>query len=165
MKARSIALAAAALLATAATSAAAQNYTSPHAPVISATTGAAGFPSEGVCHHIALTCARQAYVAKGPRASLPLFQTAARRGSPVAMRSIGLIVLHGEGGVAADPAEAMGWFYEAARRNDATSMFVLARAFEQGIGVGRDPALARFWLEQAARHDNAEARHALAQQQ
>jgi TPR repeat protein len=73
------------------------------------------------------------------------------------MRSIGLILLRGEGDVRADPAAAMGWFYEAALRGDALSMRALADGFEQGVGVGRDPALASFWRERAATAHNAQA--------
>jgi TPR repeat protein len=117
------------------------------------------------CHDTTYNCAVQTYRLGAAARSLPMFQRAAQLGSKDAMRQIGIMMLHGQAGLRADPAQAMGWFYEAAVRNDAPSMFMLSRAFRDGIGVPRDPALARFWLERAAEHDYADAREALSGRQ
>lgn len=106
-------------------------------------------------------CGVQAYNYQGPRSAAAWFQRGARRGSAPAMRSIGLILLRGDEGVRADPAAALGWFYEAALRGDSMSMYALSRAFEDGVGVERDPAIARFWLERAAARGYGPARRAL----
>jgi TPR repeat protein len=113
----------------------------------------------------AFLCGVRAYDYSGPQSGIAWFRKAARKGSTPAMRSLGLIYLRGARGVPANPAEAAGWFFEAALRDDAQSMYALARVFEEGIGVGRDPALARFWLERAAAKGDRQARHALAVRQ
>jgi TPR repeat protein len=122
-------------------------------------------PGGGYCHDTTYNCAVQTYRGGGAARALPMFQRAAQLGSKDAMRQIGVMMLRGQGGLRANPTEAMGWFYEAALHNDAPSMFILSRAFRDGIGVTRDSALARFWLERAAEHDYADAREALSGRQ
>jgi TPR repeat protein len=117
------------------------------------------------CRTRQFQCGVAAYDYDGPQSGIAWFRRAAREGSTPAMRSLGLIYLRGARGVPANPAEAAGWFYEAALRDDGQSMYALARVFEEGIGVGRDPALARFWLERAAARGDRQARHALAVRQ
>jgi TPR repeat protein len=113
----------------------------------------------------AFLCGVRAYDYDGPQSGIAWFRKAARKGSTPAMRSLGLIYLRGARGVPANPSEAAGWFYEAALRDDAQSMYALARVFEEGVGVERDPALARFWLERAAAKGDRQARRALAARQ
>ena len=152
MKFRLFALAAVATVAMAATPAAAQSVSIGHVagpPVYGGSPG----PDQGIsmCRARAYRCGVSAFNYYGARRSLAWFQLGARRGSVPSMRAIGMILLRGEGDVPADPAAAMGWFYEAALRGDGLSMRALAGGFDQGIGVGRDPALASFWRERAAR--------------
>jgi TPR repeat protein len=117
------------------------NYSGPSGPDLGLTS----------CRARAYQCGVSTLSYYGARRSLAWFQRGAREGSVPSMRTIGLILLRGEGDVRADPAAAMGWFYEAALRGDGLSMRALADGFEQGIGVGRDPALARYWRDRAAR--------------
>lgn len=117
--------------------------------------------SGGPCRSNAFNCGVAAYDYFGPPSGVAWFRRAAREGSAPAMRSLGLIYLRGADGVRADSAEAMGWFYEAALRDDAQSMYALARAFQEGVGVERDPQLARYWLERAAAKGVRQARRAL----
>jgi TPR repeat protein len=158
MKIRLLSIAAAATLAAAlASPASAQLLGQSHANGyigMGAPTGDIGHSS---CRARAFQCGVSAYNFYGVRQGLAWFQYGARQGSVPSMRSIGLILLRGEGNVAADPAAAMGWFYEAARRGDALSMRALADGFDQGVGVGRDPALASFWRERAAGAHDAQA--------
>jgi TPR repeat protein len=72
----------------------------------------------------------------------------ARTGDARAMREYGLLLWQGRQ-VKRDREAALGWFYEAALRNDAPSMFMLGRAFERGEGVGRDLKLADYWVNRA----------------
>ena len=75
----------------------------------------------------------------------------AREGKVKAMRDYGLALWKGEG-VHRDREAAVGWFYEAALRNDAASMFILGRAFERGEGVGKDLKLADYWTTRAVEY-------------
>jgi TPR repeat protein len=109
------------------------------------------------CRARAFQCGVTAYNFYGVRQGLAWFQYGAQRGSVPSMRSIGLILLRGEANAPADPAAAMGWFYEAALRGDRLSMQALADGFEQGVGVERDPALASYWRDRAANAHDAQA--------
>jgi TPR repeat protein len=158
MKLRLFALATLAAASAFATPAAAQSVSIGHIagpPVY----GGPALPDTGLssCRGRAFQCGVTAFNFYGVRQSLAWFQRGARQGSVPSMRSIGLILIRGEGNVPADPAAAMGWFYEAALRGDALSMRALADGFEQGVGVARDPALASYWRERAAGARNAQA--------
>jgi len=54
----------------------------------------------------------------------------ASSGDVLAMRDYGLLLWKGQD-VHRDRTAALGWFYEAALRNDPVSMFILGRAFER----------------------------------
>jgi hypothetical protein len=151
-KLRLFALAAVATAAMAAMPAAAQSVSIGHIAGPPNYSGP-GAPDQGIsaCRARAYQCGVSVYGYYGARQSLAWFQRGARQGSAPSMRAIGLILLRGEGDVRADPAAAMGWFYEAALRGDGLSMQALADGFDQGIGVARDPALASFWRARAAR--------------
>ncbi|MFL6732717.1 MAG: tetratricopeptide repeat protein [Sphingomicrobium sp.] len=75
----------------------------------------------------------------------------AREGVVNAMRDYGLALWKGQG-VRRDREAAVGWFYEAAIRNDAASMFMIGRAFERGDGVGKDLKLADYWTTRAVEY-------------
>jgi hypothetical protein len=150
MKLRLFALAAVATVAIVATPAAAQSVSIGHIagpPVYGGSPG----PDLGLtaCRARAYQCGVTALSYYGARRSLAWFQLGARRGSLPSMRAIGMILLRGEGDVRADPAAAMGWFYEAALHGDGLSMRALAEGFAQGVGVERDPQLASFWRARA----------------
>ena len=78
-------------------------------------------------------------------------QKLAMSGDVRAMREYGLRLWQGRG-LKRDREAALGWFYEAALRNDAPSMFILGRAFARGEGVGRDLKLADYWTARAFEH-------------
>ena len=75
-------------------------------------------------------------------------QRLATRGDVLAMRDYGLLLWKGQG-LHRDREAALGWFYEAALRNDPVSMYLLGRAFERGEGVGKDLKLADYWTARA----------------
>jgi TPR repeat protein len=160
MKFRLFALAAVVAAATFASPAAAQDPRGTHVGGFIPSGGPPSVGSTG-CSRRAFECGALFYSLNRDQEGLAWLQYGARHGSAPSMRSIGFILLRGEDGARADPAAAMGWFYEAALRNDAISMLALSRGFERGVGVERDPALARFWLERAARAGNYQARRAL----
>jgi TPR repeat protein len=148
------------MLAFAAAPAAAQDPRGPRAGHW-AFSAAGEFQGYSGCRSRAYRCGLWALQNRGPREGLPLLRRAARLGSAPAMRVIGHVLLRGGAGVRPDPAAAMGWFYEAALRDDGESMYALALAFDEGVGVGRDPALSRFWLRRAADRGYDRARRAL----
>lgn len=113
------------------------------------------------CNMSAYDCAMQAYHRFGPASGAYWFRHAARQGSVPAMRALGSLYVRGEPGVDRNTAEGMGWFYEAALRNDGAAMYALSQGFEQGVGVERDSRLARYWLQRAADNGSDEARRAL----
>jgi TPR repeat protein len=76
-------------------------------------------------------------------------QERARKGDVRAMRVTGFMLLNGFM-LSQDQPAAVGWFYEAAIRNDPVSMFVLGCAFQYGVGVPADQKLATFWRQRAA---------------
>ena len=69
-----------------------------------------------------------------------LFRHAARQGSVQAMRALGALYVRGEG-VPRNTAERMGWFDEAAMRDDADAMFALSQGFERGRGAAPGAAI------------------------
>jgi TPR repeat protein len=166
MSVRLFALVSAVSLSVLATAAPAENPTGPsmNAGRFVASPGAFDVVNRNTssCRHREFQCGVQAYDYSGPRTGVAWFRVAARQGSTPAMRALGLIYLHGAAGVPANRAEALGWFYEAALRDDRESMFALGRAFQDGVGVGRDTHLASFWIEQSATRGYAPARRALA---
>ena len=50
-----------------------------------------------------------------------------------------------------DEVAAMGWFYEAAQKNEGMSMYALSCGFKHGVGVAQDLKLAAFWQARAAK--------------
>jgi hypothetical protein len=74
----------------------------------------------------------------------------ARKGNARDMARYGFMLLNGLL-VPRDEVAAMGWFYEAAQRDDGMSMYALACGFKNGVGVAQDAKLAAFWAERAAK--------------
>lgn len=147
-----------AALASAASAQGPRAYRALSPPHFSGGAGFADVSKNAPCRTREFQCGVRAYDYYGPQSGIAWFRQAARRGSTPAMRSLGLIYLRGADGVRADPAAAMGWFYEAALRDDAQSMYALSRAFEEGVGVEPDAPLARYWLERAAAGGDPQAR-------
>lgn len=88
---------------------------------------------------------RTGYVADG----ITCLTAAAREGDALALRSLGLMRLRGDY-LSQDREQAVGYFYEAALRDDPESMYLLGQAFARGLGVAPDPRLAQFWTARAA---------------
>jgi hypothetical protein len=74
----------------------------------------------------------------------------ARKGKVRDMARYGFMLLNGLL-VPRDEVAAMGWFYEAAQKDDGMSMYALACGFKNGVGVAQDAKLAAFWAERAAK--------------
>lgn len=74
----------------------------------------------------------------------------AKRGSVGEMAHYGYMLLNGII-VPKDEVAAMGWFYEAAQKDDGMSMYALGCGFKHGVGVAQDPNLAAFWQGRAAK--------------
>ena len=100
------------------------------------------------CVREAVICADLALREGTPAQAVAYLQAGAKAGDPLAMRSLGLMLVRGEH-VRRDQPTALGWFYEAALRGDAESMLILATAFDRGIGTKADPRLARYWRARA----------------
>ena len=78
-----------------------------------------------------------------------------------AMHAAALCFASGRG-VARDPAEAAGYFFDAAMAGHVRAMFNLAVCYEAGAGVEADDQQALSWYGQAAHHGHGGARRALA---
>ena len=93
---------------------------------------------------------QQAWIEEGAheRGTAVQLQRLAKSGDVVAMRDYGLLLWKGQT-LHRDREAALGWFYEAALRNDPVSMYILGRAFERGEGVGKDLKLADYWTGRA----------------
>jgi hypothetical protein len=50
-----------------------------------------------------------------------------------------------------DEVGAMGWFYEAAQKDDPMSMYALGCGFKHGVGVAQDLKLSAYWQDRAAK--------------
>lgn len=74
----------------------------------------------------------------------------AKRGNVGEMASYGYMLLNGII-VPKDEAAAMGWFYEAAQKDDGMSMYALSCGFKHGVGMAPDLNLAAFWERRAAK--------------
>ncbi len=92
-----------------------------------------------------VTAIRAGYVRDG----LGCIQHSAAAGDVRSIRALGLMRLRGEY-LARDQEAAVSYFYEAALRGDAESMFLLGQCFTRGIGVAADQRLGQFWLNRAA---------------
>ncbi|WP_300975429.1 hypothetical protein [Sphingomonas sp. LHG3406-1] len=89
-------------------------------------------------------CAREAFEEGRTPDAITHLQAAAKKGDAWAMRTIGLILMRGEG-VAQDPETGASWLFEAALHGDKPAMRALGTAFRQGLGVDRDSRLADYW--------------------
>ena len=74
----------------------------------------------------------------------------AKRGNVGEMARYGYMLLNGII-VPRDEVAAMGWFYEAAQKDEGMAMYALGCGFKHGVGVGRDLSLAAFWQARAAK--------------
>lgn len=78
--------------------------------------------------------------------AVALLEKAARAGHSGAAFRLGMLLAHGEHGVAADPARAMGYFKAAAAGGEAEAFFNLGVSHANGRGVKRNYAEALGWL-------------------
>lgn len=106
--------------------------------------------NDGLCRLPEATCAKQAWAHGRTAQAIAYLQAAARKGDAWAMRTIGLILLRGEG-VGQDPETGVSWLYEAALHGDKPAMRALGTAFERGLGVEPDSHLARYWQARGRR--------------
>lgn len=102
------------------------------------------------CDFRPFDCALTLIQRRHTQAALPLLERSAERGSPVALRAIGLIYLRGEGDTRQDLAQAVRWFQAAARQGDAESMYTLGVMYRRGYAVDANQAEAITWLQRAA---------------
>ena len=95
-------------------------------------------------------CAVRMFNRNDSKSGVRQMTDAARSGDTRAMRALGLMLVRGEY-VRQDQEAALGWFYEAALRDDRESMTILSTAFDKGIGTAPDPDLASYWRARASR--------------
>ncbi|BDA83194.1 peptidoglycan-binding protein [Aureimonas sp. SA4125] len=91
----------------------------------------------------------------------PALVSAAETGDPKALFEVGLRLLEGRG-KQPDPAGALNWFGQAAKRGFAPAQYSLGTLFEKGNGVARDTGAARDWYILASDQGNVRAMHNLA---
>lgn len=92
-----------------------------------------------------VTAIRTGFVRDG----LGCIQHSAAAGDIRSIRALGLMRLRGEY-LTRDQEAAVSYFFEAALRGDAESMFLLGQCFTRGLGVAADQRLGQFWLNRAA---------------
>lgn len=80
------------------------------------------------------------------RRAVALLEKAARAGSSAAAFRLGMLLMHGEHGVANDPARALAYFRAAAAGGEAEAFFNLGAAHANGRGVKRNYGEALGWL-------------------
>jgi len=90
---------------------------------------------------------------KSPEA-FGLYFAAATLGYAHAMSKVGYFFLKGVAGVTKDEKEARKWFQRAAKRGDSHGQYLLARAYEKGIGDSQELALALVEYEKAGSDPN-----------
>jgi TPR repeat protein/tRNA A-37 threonylcarbamoyl transferase component Bud32 len=91
-----------------------------------------------------------------------LLLPAAMQGDPVAQHRIGVMYVMGQGGVAADAAEATRWFRMAAEQGQGESQFSMGMRYLLGQSVVQDNKEALRWFNMAADQGVALAQAALA---
>ncbi len=80
-----------------------------------------------------------------------LIERAAIGGNRIAMHDLGNFHYNGDGGLEANPEQALDWFTKAAEHGVVDSQFNVAFLRESGEGVVRDLSVAYFWYNVAAR--------------
>lgn len=90
--------------------------------------------------------------------ALALFTQAAEQGHSQAQYCLGLIYLQGRRGTSPNATEAVRWLKRGADQGDADCQYVLAHAYENGLGVPQDNVQAFLWLILASRGGNDRAR-------
>lgn len=79
------------------------------------------------------------------------FRARAEEGDVEAMNYLGFLLLGGEEGMEADPAEGLSWLVKAASLGDAKAASNLGWLYTQGVLLAKDPAEGARWLDVAAR--------------
>ena len=82
---------------------------------------------------------------------------AAERGSAASQVLLAVAYLHGDGGLARDPAKAVHWFEQAAIQGNVYAQDRLGDLYEQGLGAPANPKLAFDWRLKAANRGHVQA--------
>lgn len=118
------------------------------------------YPQE---RRFAFQLARAEIQAKKPELAKPLLERLSNDGYAIATAYLGYLYADGSG-VAADVAEALRLYRQAAEAGDGLGALALASAYKDGRGVAKDEAEALRWLRKAADAGNASAMTFLADQ-
>jgi TPR repeat protein len=118
-------------------------------------------PSAGVSAQEAFEKGAEAYSKNDYRTALKWFQSAADRGVPEALFSVGLMYRDAKG-VIPDQTAAMKSFQAAAAKGYVRAKTAIGRQFLLGDGVPQDNAMAMSWFLQAAEQEEIEAQARLA---
>lgn len=94
---------------------------------------------------------------KGDYQSAILAWTTVAAKDPRAQVGLGDIYYRGGGGVAADPAQALVWYYKAGIAGDRWGELALAKVMLEDRGVKQDFAAANYWYRNAGLHGVGEA--------
>jgi TPR repeat protein len=86
-----------------------------------------------------------------------LVAPAAERGSAASQVLLAVAYLHGDGGLAREPAKAAYWFEQAAIQGNVYAQDRLGDLYEQGLGVPANPKLAFDWRLKAANRGQVQA--------
>eukprot|EP01104_Vermistella_antarctica_P018042 TRINITY_DN6565_c0_g1_i1.p1 TRINITY_DN6565_c0_g1~~TRINITY_DN6565_c0_g1_i1.p1 ORF type:complete len:409 (+),score=54.90 TRINITY_DN6565_c0_g1_i1:145-1371(+) len=78
------------------------------------------------------------------------FRRAAEKGYTISQTALGELIVRGQAGDSADPAEAFHWWSKAAQQNDLRAMNHLGESCSSGFGVPRDTEKAMQWFRRAA---------------
>lgn len=85
-------------------------------------------------------------VPRNDREAVALLEKAARAGHSGAAFRLGMLLSHGQNGVATDPARALAYFRAAAAGGEAEAFFNIGAAYASARGVKRNYAEALAWL-------------------
>ena len=85
------------------------------------------------------------------RAEFQMLKKEAERGMEESQCSLAMIYLKGRGDVRQDYAQAMRWFFKAAKQGDAEAQYQLGRMYELGLGVKVNLKEAMIWYRKAAK--------------
>jgi TPR repeat protein len=106
---------------------------------------AAGLGHADSAFELAGLCVLGRGVTRDMSEALRWYRAAAERGHPAATRMVGVMLLRGEDGRAAEPAEGIRWLETATGRGDEAAPLMLGAMYERGEPVRRDPLAAARW--------------------
>ncbi|HEY4026136.1 MAG TPA: tetratricopeptide repeat protein [Candidatus Dormibacteraeota bacterium] len=106
---------------------------------------AAGLGHADSAFELAGLCVLGRGVARDLTEALRWYRAAADRGHAAATRMVGVMLLRGDGGTAANAAEGIRWLEAATARGDEDAPLLLGALYERGEAVPRDPLAAARW--------------------